>query len=161
LIAAASTTASHQLTVGQRSSALCGPPPGSRPRQAVGRRLARSLLARITFVSTLYWQPPAGCTQVSGWNLNRDPILTWPELGPDSDQATPKIPATQLHTSSTPQHTSQHSPFPHTSVHRQWRPQRLVGIRLQPCGAASDLPAALARPPPPPPESNLRRSAGD
>jgi hypothetical protein len=73
------------------------------------------------------------------------------EPGPDSDRATHKIPAAQLHTSSHPPITPQHSPFPHTSIHHQWpgRPH-LVGIHLQPCGAASNLPAALARSPPAP-----------
>jgi hypothetical protein len=85
-------------------------------------------------------------------NSTRTHLLTHPssglEPGPDSDRTTPKIPAAQLHTSSHPPSTSQHSPFPHTSIHR--RPQPLMGTHLQPCRAAPNLPAALASPPTPP-----------
>jgi hypothetical protein len=103
-------------------------------------------MAQTTFVPC--GQPSGGCAPYH--NSTRTHLLTHSssglEPGPDSDRATSEIPAAQLHTSSPPPITSQHSPFPHTSIHCQWRPQPLmpVGIHLQPCWAASDLPAALA-----------------
>ncbi len=150
-------------------------PPGSRPRQAVGRRPALSLLALTTFISVLYWRPPgsrpgpavgrrpAGCSVARTTSVPCGPPSggwLWPAAGgrhsPFHTTVHPltcshshiTTPAAHLVTSPI---TSQHLPLPYTSIHRQQRPQPLMGIHLQPCLAAPNLPAALGRTPPPPP----------
>ncbi len=75
------------------------------------------------------------------------------EQGPYSDWAKPKIQAAkpELHNSPQSLTTFQHPPFPHTSIHRQWLPQPLVGTHLQPCEAASIFLLPSQDTPPPPP----------
>ncbi len=73
--------------------------------------------------------------QVPGWN--RALILTGPHPRSRRPSCTPHhIPPSHLST----------QPLHHTSIHRKRRPQPLMGIHHQPCGAAPNLPAA---PPPP------------
>jgi hypothetical protein len=117
----------------------CGPPSGGwlwPARQAVG---CGWLLGGDTVHSTLT-RHNGTSTQLptsSYRNSTRTHLLTHPssglEPGPDSDLTTPKIPAAQLHTSSHLPSTSQHSPFFHTSIHRQRRPQPLGGRSQSSC----------------------------